>query len=155
MTSLQSPAVRTKSYAFPVTIEWLAGRTVSARVTGKQHVAIGPPVEFGGTDPVVWNPEDLLVASAASCLAVTYTGLAQKRGLHLSSLRVEGEGIVGTRDDQRFGFTEVNLQLRIVVPPPEAELATELAHEAHDRCLVAASLACTVDVEIDVGAAVE
>ena len=155
MTSLQSPTTRTKSYAFPAAVEWLAGRTVSARVTGKQHIAIGPPVEFGGTDPVVWSPEDLLVASVASCLAVTYTGLAQKRGLHLSSLRVEGDGVVGTREDSRFGFTELNLHLRIVVPPPEADVATELAHDAHDRCLVAASLAFPVDVEIDVRSAGE
>ena len=150
MTSLQSPTIRTKSYVFPAAVEWLAGRTVSARVTGKQHVAIGPPVELGGTDAAVWSPEDLLVASAASCLAVTYTGLAQKRGLHLSSLRVEGSGVVGTRDDNRFGFTELNLHLRIVVPSTEADVAKELAHDAHERCLVAASLACPVDVEVEV-----
>lgn len=155
MTSLQSPSVRTKSYVFPAAVEWLAGRTVSARVAGKQHIAIGPPVEFGGSDPVVWSPEDLLVASTASCLAVTYTGLAQKRGLHLSSLRVEGDGVVGLRDDNRFGFIELKLHLRIIAPPAEADLATELAHDAHERCLIAASLDLPVDVEIDVRAANE
>ncbi|HEX5450215.1 MAG TPA: OsmC family protein [Gaiellaceae bacterium] len=155
MSSVETPAIRAKSYAFPATIEWLAGRTVSARVAGKQHVAIGPPVEFGGGDPVVWSPEHFFVAAAASCLAVTYTGLAQRQGLHLSSLRVEGEGVVGTRDDGRFGFTGLKLQLRIVVPPAEADVATELAHEAHERCLVAVSLDLPVDVEIDVRAAGE
>lgn len=155
MTATDSSTVRPKTYVFPAVVEWLAGRTVSARVTGKQHVAIGPPVELGGPDPVVWSPEDLLVASTASCLAVTYTGLAQKRGLHLSSLRVEGEGVVGTRADHRFGFTELNLRLRIVVPPTEADVATELAHDAHERCLIAASLDLPVDVEIDVRSASE
>lgn len=147
---MTATATRTKRYLFPATVEWLAGRTVSARVAGKQHVAVGPPVEFGGTDPIVWSPEDFLVASAASCLAVTYAGAAQRRGVHVSSLRVEAEGVVGTRDDGRFGFTEVTLHLRIVVPPAEADVATDIAHEAHERCLVAASLACSVDVELDV-----
>ncbi|HEY2327944.1 MAG TPA: OsmC family protein [Gaiellaceae bacterium] len=151
----EAPSLRTKSYVFPSSIEWLADRTVSAKVSGKQHIAVGPPLEFGGTDSLIWSPEDFLVASAASCLAVTYTGLAQRQGVHLSSLRVDGDGVVGTRDDGRFGFTELNLRLRIVVPPSEADAATEVAHAAHERCLVAASLAVPVEVEIDVRSTAE
>lgn len=144
------PTTRAKSYDFPATVEWLAGRTVLASVEGKQHVAVGPPQEFGGTDPVVWSPEDFFVAAAASCLAVTFTGLVQRRGVHLSSMRVDAEGTVGTRRDGRFGFTELKLHLRIIAPPAEADRCAALAKEAEERCLVASSLALPVHVEIDV-----
>lgn len=146
---------RAKSYDFPATVEWLAGRTVLVSVDGKQHVAVGPPLEFGGTDPVVWSPEDLLVAAAASCLAVTFTGLAQRGGVHVSSMRVDGEGTVGTRRDGRFGFTDLKLHLRIVAPPADADRVALLAAEAEERCLVASSLALPVHVEIDVHSAGE
>jgi organic hydroperoxide reductase OsmC/OhrA len=153
--SSTAPAVRAKTHTFPVTVEWLAGRCVSTHVSGKQHVAVGPPLVFGGTDAAVWSPEDFVVAAVSSCLAVTLTGLAGRRGLHLSSLRVEAEGDVGARDDGRYGFTRVRLTLRAIVPPAEVELAEQLVRRAEETCLVAASLDLPVSTTFDVRAAAE
>jgi organic hydroperoxide reductase OsmC/OhrA len=148
-TTSPRPTVRTKEVLFPVSVEWIAGRSVLACVDGKPDVPIAPPPVFRGTDPTVWSPEDLFVSAAASCLAVTYTGLIERAGIRLASLRVDGEGTAGMRDDGRFGFTAVRLRLRAVVPPADLDNAAVLAAEAEEQCLVAASFALPVDVDVD------
>ena len=145
-------AARAKEFTFPVGVEWLGGRRMLATVEGKPGVAVMPPPVFRGTDPQTWSPEDLFVASAATCFAVTFTGLAERAGVHVASLRVDGAGTVGPRDDGRFGFTAVTLKVRIVVAPADVGTATELARKAEAQCLVAASFALPVHAELDVRA---
>ena len=144
------PAVRAKEFHFPVSTHWIGDRRVAVSVDGKQTVEITPPPEFRGTDPATWSPEDLFVASAASCLAVTFTGFASRAGLEYSSLDVDGDGIAGTRSDRRFGFTSLDLFLAVAVAPGDEAKARELAEQAEQSCLVAASLDLPVDVQIDV-----
>jgi len=141
---------RPKQFTFPLSVEWLGGRRVVALVQDKDEVAVAPPVVFRGTDPHAWSPEDLFVASAASCLAVTFTGLAERNDLQLASLHVGGEGVVGTREDGHFGFTALHLTMRVVVAPTEVETAQLLAEQAESNCLVSTSMALPVTVAIDV-----
>jgi organic hydroperoxide reductase OsmC/OhrA len=152
-TAPAQPTVRTKEISFPVTVEWLGGRRVLACVHGKPELTVSPPPVFRGTDPHAWSPEDLFVASAATCLAVTFTGLAERAAIHLASLHVGAAGVVGRRDDGRFGFTGTRLELRVAVGPGDLDVAAELARQAEERCLVSASFALPVEVEIDVRAA--
>lgn len=147
---MTTSAVRPKQFSFPVAVEWLGGRRVQAVVDDKPGVEVMPPPVFRGTDPHAWSPEDLFVAAAASCLAVTFTGLVERAGVSLASLHVDGSGICSTRDDGRFGFTSVQLQLRAVVPPGDVDTAMRLAHQAEEQCLVSASMALPVTAEIDV-----
>ena len=100
-----SPTVRLKEFHFPVSVGWLGERRVAASVHGKSPIEISPPPVFRGTDPTAWSPEDFFVAAAASCLAVTFTGLAGRAGLTYTSLNVDADGTAGQRPDGRFGFT--------------------------------------------------
>ena len=79
-TAEHLPRVRAKEFHFPLTVEWSGERRVAAKVEGKPPIEIAPPPVFRGTDPTTWSPEDFFVAAAASCLAVTFTGLAAKAG---------------------------------------------------------------------------
>ena len=106
-----APTVRPKEFHFPVSVEWIGERRVAAHVEGKPSIEITPPPVFRGTDPATWSPEDFFVAAAASCLAVTFTGLAARAGLTYTSLKVDGDGVAGKREDGRFGFTRL--------PPPD------------------------------------
>lgn len=137
---------------FPVGIDWLGERRVLARVAGKPDVVVAPPPEFRGTDPRAWSAEDLLVSAAAACLAVTFTGLVERADVHLASLRVDGEGVVGPRADGRFGFVAVKLRLHATVAAGDVERAIDLAEQAEARCLVAASLALPVTVDTEIHA---
>jgi organic hydroperoxide reductase OsmC/OhrA len=140
--------VRPKEFRFPLTVDWTGGRRVAAQVAGKHVLEVAPPLVFRGTDPTTWSPEDLLVAAAASCLAVTFTGLAERAGLSYSLLKVDADGVAGGRDDGRFGFTRILLRLQ--VESEQAEQARELAEQAERDCLVAASLDLPVETLIDV-----
>ena len=147
------PHVRPKEFHFPVAVEWLDDRRVCTHVEGKQAIQVTPPPEFSGVDPSTWSPEDFFVAAAASCLAVTFTGLAEKASLEYRRLRVDADGIAGLRDDGRFGFTRVVLRLRVEVAHGDEELARGIAGRAEAKCLVAASLDLPVETSIDVSTA--
>ncbi len=153
-TSTARPAgtVRAKEFHFPVAVDWVAGRRVTARVEGKPAVDVAPPPVFRGTDPDVWSPEDFFVAASASCLAVTFTGLAERAGLVFDRLTVSADGVAGMRADGSFGFTRLQLRLEIDVSPGDEAQARELAQRAEETCLVSASLALPVETAIEVRA---
>jgi organic hydroperoxide reductase OsmC/OhrA len=133
-------SVRAKEFHFPVKVEWLGERRVAARVEGKPAIEITAPPVFRGSDPTTWSPEDFFVAAAASCLAVTFTGLAVRAGLAYTSLSVEGDGVAGKRADGRFGFTRLRLRLAVETDPADEPQARRLAEHAEQTCLVSASL---------------
>jgi organic hydroperoxide reductase OsmC/OhrA len=143
-------ALRTKEFHFPLSVEWTGARRVTAYVEGKPPIEITPPPVFRGTDPSTWSPEDFFVAAAASCLAVTFTGLAARAGLTYTSLKVDADGVAGTRADGRFGFTRLLLRLEIETEPADETQAHALAEKAERTCLVSASLDLPVETVIDV-----
>jgi organic hydroperoxide reductase OsmC/OhrA len=148
-TETRTP-VRAKEFHFPLTVDWTGERRVAVAVEGKPAIEITPPPVFRGTDPTTWSPEDFLVAAAASCLAVTFTGLAARAGLAYSELHVDADGVCGRRDDGRFGFTRILLRLRLSTDPSEEGQARRLAEQAEQDCLVSASLDLPVETEIEV-----
>jgi len=143
--------MRAKEHSFPVEVELHHGRTVCVGVEGKAELGVMPPPAFyRDADPAVWSPEDLLVAAAASCLAVTITGAAERDGLPIVDLSVDAAGVVSRREDGRFGFTRIEQHVRISVPAGEAKHAREVVAGAEASCLVAASLDCEMQTEVEV-----
>jgi organic hydroperoxide reductase OsmC/OhrA len=147
-TTERASAVRAKEFHFPLTVEWAGGRRVTTHVDGKHAIEVTPPPVFRGTDPTTWSPEDFFVAAAASCLAVTFTGLAERAGLEYGSFTVDGDGVCGRRDDGRFGFTRLQLTFRIEAD--DAAEARRLVEQAEDNCLVSASLDLPVETVFEV-----
>jgi organic hydroperoxide reductase OsmC/OhrA len=144
----QTPTVRAKEFHFPLRVEWTGARRVAAEVDGKPPIEITPPPVFRGTDPTTWSPEDFFVAAAASCLAVTFTGLAERAGLDYTELAVDADGVCGRRDDGRFGFTRLQLQLELETDTARVGEAQQLAEEAEENCLVSNSLDLPVETTI-------
>jgi peroxiredoxin-like protein len=149
-TATAAPAVRAKEIHFPLSIDWVGERRVRAKVEGKAAVEITPPPVFRGTDPATWSPEDCFVAAAASCLAVTFTGLAERAGLTYSRLHVDADGVCGRRADGHFGFTRVLLRIQLDTGPADAAEARRLVEQAEASCLVSASLDLPVETMIEV-----
>jgi organic hydroperoxide reductase OsmC/OhrA len=142
-----------REFHFPASVTWEGGRRTSARVEGKQAIGIAPPPEFRGTDPDTWSPEDFFTTAAASCLAVTITGLAERAGVPLRALEVDGDGVVGKREDGHFGFVRVDQRVRLETDPGFEERAREIVDEAEAGCLVAVSLDLPLHTEVDVAVA--
>jgi organic hydroperoxide reductase OsmC/OhrA len=143
-------AVRPKEFHFPLAVEWVGERRVATQVEGKPTIEVTPPPVFRGTDPTTWSPEDFFVAAAASCLAVTFTGLAARGGLTYSELKVDADGVAGMRADGHFGFTRLLLRLEVETDPSNEAQARQLAEQAEETCLVSASLDLPVETEIEV-----
>ena len=151
MSAAATPTVRPKEFHFPLAVQWEGSRRVAACVEGKDAIEIAPPPVFqGGEDPAIWSPEDLLVAAAATCLAVTFTGLAGRAGLAYDCLKVEADGVCSVRSDGRFGFTRLLLKLELKTDATEEPLARELAQRAEENCLVSASLDVAVETVVEV-----
>src|SRR6266511_3842416 len=149
-TGSSTAAVRPKEFHFPLLVEWIGERRVAAQVEGKPAIEITPPPVFRGTDPATWSPEDFFVAAAASCFAVTFTGLAARSGLSYSKLKVDADGIAGMRAERRFGFTRLLLHLEVETGRADEAQARQLAQKAEETCLVSASLDVPVETEIEV-----
>lgn len=146
-------SVRPKEFHFPLSVEWTGGRRVAAKVEGKPTIEIATPPVFRGTDPSTWSPEDFFVAAAASCLAVTFAGLAATADLSYAALKVDADGVVGLRAEGRFGFTRLLLRLEVEVEAGYEEEARKLAEKAEAGCLVSVSLDLPVETAIEVRAA--
>jgi organic hydroperoxide reductase OsmC/OhrA len=144
-------AVKSKEIRFPVQVEWRRDRTVAVQVPGKPELEIAPPPEFWPeADPRVWSPEDAFGAAAASCLAVTILGRAEREQLPLLGLLVEARGFVGRRPDGRFGFVRLEQRVEIATEPGDEQRARELVEAAEQGCLVTVSLDLPVEMTVDV-----
>jgi organic hydroperoxide reductase OsmC/OhrA len=141
---------KAKKFDFPVGVRWLAGKRTVVSVPGKDELEVATPPEFKGGVEGVWSPEDLFVASVASCFTVTLVGIADRRGIPLRSLAVGGSGVVTQRHDGRFGFAETVLHVELATDPDFEQEAAEAARAAELGCLVASSVDLPVRVELSV-----
>ena len=139
-----------REFRFPVQIDWQGGRRTSVRVEGKQPLAVATPPEFKGTDPDLWSPEDAFVAAVGSCLAVTIVALFERERLPLRGLDVRAEGVVGRREDGRFGFVRIEQHVSLQTDDGHEDAARALVAKAEVGCLVSASLDLPVETTVEV-----
>jgi organic hydroperoxide reductase OsmC/OhrA len=139
-----------KAYDFPLSVRWTSGRRTVVSVPGKDDLEVATPPEFKGGVEGVWSPEDLLVASVASCFAVTMLAVCERREVPIHGLEVGGSGHVTRRKDGRFGFTEIVLHAAVDTDPGREPEAEEAAEASERGCLVSCSVDFPVRLELDV-----
>jgi organic hydroperoxide reductase OsmC/OhrA len=106
---------------------------------------VPPPMSDGaGVDP-----EEALVASAASCHMLWFLSLAQAAGFDVKSYSDSAEGEMGRIGPGRMAITRIVLRPEIdfAARKPSAEEIARLHHEAHERCFIANSLNSEIVVE--------
>jgi len=140
----------TNAYRFPVSVRWLEGRQTEASVHGKPPLHVATPPEFRGGVTGVWSPEDLLVGAAASCYTVTLVAVAERRGVPIRGLTVEGSGLITQRDDGRLGFTLIELLVELDTEPGHEEAAERAAQAAEKGCFVSMALDVPLRVHVQV-----
>ncbi len=139
-----------KTFRYPVSVFWQGGRVTRASAFDKPDLRVATPPEFRGGVPGVWSPEELLVAATASCFSLTLTAVAEKMQVPLLRLEVTGTGHLSKRDDGRFGFTAIELDVHLETATGHAaERAEEAAMIAEERCLVAMALDVPVHVNLE------
>ena len=101
------------------------------------------------SDPFGVDPEEALIASAASCHMLWFLSLAQKAGWDIASYDDDAVGEMGRVGPGRFALTRITLRPRIAFSgrEPSAADLDALHHEAHERCFIANSLKAEIVVE--------
>lgn len=101
------------------------------------------------SDPAAVDPEEALVASAASCHMLSFLWVAHKAGFEVQSYVDDAEGEMGRIAPGRMAVTRIALRPRIAFsgPAPDAATLDRLHHEAHEACFIANSLRTEIVVE--------
>ena len=100
------------------------------------------------SDPAAVDPEEMLVASAASCHMLWFLDLARRAGLDVASYRDRAEGEMGRNDAGRIAILRITLrpEIQFAGTPPDPATLERLHHEAHERCFIANSLTSEIVV---------
>ena len=102
------------------------------------------PAQFSSETSV--DPEELFVASLASCHMLWFLDFARRAGLDVRSYRDQAVGEMGKNAQGRTAILKVTLRPRAECEADAAALA-ELHHKAHDACFIANSVSTQVLVE--------
>jgi organic hydroperoxide reductase OsmC/OhrA len=88
------------------------------------------------------DPEEMLVASLASCHMLFFLDFARRDGYVVDAYVEKAEGVMGKDDRGRMAVTQVRLQPQVIWAgdkKPTPEELRELHHKAHEACFIANS----------------
>lgn len=128
-------------------VRWNGGEPGDIRAhaieLAEQTLAASSASEFGG-DSKRADPEELFVASLSSCHMLWFLALARAEKVDVAAYEDAAEGTLdGTR------FVRVVLRPHVVFDS-EVDAATveSLHRRAHERCFIANSVTCPVEVDL-------
>lgn len=127
-------------------------REYRADFPGKPSITGSSDPAFRG-DPLLHNPEDLLVLALSSCHMLSYLALAALEGLEVVAYEDDARGTM-LQEGRGGRFTEVVLRPRVTVAPGSDRSRAEALHEeAHQTCFIANSVNFLVRHEAEIALA--
>jgi len=140
-----------KTHAYAVDIEWvgnLGAGTATYAGYNRDHVirAAGKADIVGSADPAFrgdkarWNPEELLLASVATCHKLWYLHLCCDAGIVVTDYRDHATGEMVMNADSSGQFSQVLLSPVVTIAAGDAELAKQLHGKVGDLCFIARSV---------------
>lgn len=110
---------------------------------------IAAPKEFNGPGDK-WSPEELLVASVANCLILTFRAVANASNLEWSELSCEAKGTLDMIE-RKTQFTELHINISLEInSSDDKEKALKLLEKAENSCLVTNSLTAETHLKANV-----
>ena len=137
-----------KAFRFASSVHWRGGRLTRASAQGKPALDVATPPEFKGGVEGVWSPEELLVAATASCFAVTLAAVAERSGVELKTIDIDGLGHVERGTDGPFGFVAIELTVEVESESEAPETVQRLVSDAKRLCIVSLALDVPVHVRL-------
>ncbi|MEM2141886.1 MAG: OsmC family protein [Candidatus Thorarchaeota archaeon] len=140
-----------ETHQYALTVRHLHEKIVNVSIKGKEDFRVSTPPDFWPEAPGdVLSPEDLFVASVASCYGVTLAGIAERSHVKLKGFTIEAEGRL-KRGEKGWEFENITLHANIgASSEKDIESIEKVAERAHTYCLVSNSLKCPVLVQIEV-----
>ena len=102
------------------------------------------------SDASAVDPEELFVASLASCHLLWFLSLAAAAGHRVERYRDDADGTLARDGDGQLAMTRVTLRPAVRwsgAPQPDAAAVSALHHRAHDACFIARSVRCEIVCE--------
>jgi organic hydroperoxide reductase OsmC/OhrA len=124
--------------------EWRFDGGAVVRASSSPAVVPVPMSDASGVDP-----EEALVASAASCHMLWFLSLAHQAGFIVDRYSDAAQGRMGQDERGRIALLTIHLRPEILFAgrQPSRDELDRLHHDAHERCFIANSLRSTILVE--------
>lgn len=137
----------TNEHAYRVSAWWTSGRSGLVKSDSAPNaIHFTAPAEFGGLEGR-WTPEELLLASVASCYTTTLRAIAGAARFNFTDLQVEASGTV-RKARSGYEFTQIVLRPNLMIASvEERDRALDLLQRAEKLCLVSRALGPTVTFE--------
>lgn len=125
-------------------------RTHQVRFGGGMTIDASSAPEFLGKANLP-NPEELFVASIASCLMLTFLYVAAMQGLELTEYESESVGMLSKNAEGKLAVTQVVVRpkLQFSGDAPSAMELHNLFEKAHAQCFISNSVKATVSVVLE------
>ena len=118
------------------------------------NIDVAPPAQFGGPGDK-WSPEDLLMASIANCLVLSFRAIARASRLEWDSIECVSEGVLD-KVERKVQFTSVLSRVRLFIPTADSkEKAEKLLIKAEQTCLISNSMSCNSHIEYEISVSSE
>jgi peroxiredoxin-like protein len=124
--------------------------TITTYSGGLEKLHIAAPKEFDGPGDK-WSPEELLIASVADCLILTFRAIAKASKLEWTNLTCEVNGTLD-RIDKINKFTEIHIKASLQInSQSDKEKALRLLEKSEQSCLITNSLNAQIYLETSIG----
>ncbi|WP_028007356.1 OsmC family protein [Solimonas flava] len=102
------------------------------------------------SDAAAVDPEELFVASLASCHMLWFLSIAAKHGFRVERYADAASGVMARDGQRRFAMTVVTLRPAVTFSDerrPTRDTLLAMHHEAHEQCFIANSVKTEVRCE--------
>lgn len=117
----------------------LYSKSHQIKIEGKSTLDVSAAKAFKG-DPMLYNPEDLLLSSLVSCHMMSYLYACSQNGIEVLEYSDNAEATLEVNPDGSGRFIEARLYPKVKISNPDKiELALELHQKANQLCFIANS----------------
>jgi organic hydroperoxide reductase OsmC/OhrA len=102
------------------------------------------PAQFSSESAV--DPEEMFVASIASCHMLWFLDFARRAKLDIMSYEDHAEGVMEKNAEGRTAITRVTLRPKIETEA-SADQLRQIHHQAHEACFIANSVKTEIRIE--------
>jgi organic hydroperoxide reductase OsmC/OhrA len=118
-----------------------------AEVPGSSSpTVVRPPL----SDPAAVDPEELFIASLATCHMLWFLDIVSRRGFRVDRYEDEAEGVMEKDAQGKVAITRVTLRPAVAFSGdklPTRDEIESLHHQAHQECFIASSVKTDVRCE--------
>ena len=141
-----SSRIVSKTFQYENNLRWNFSRVGHVASEGKPSLQVSSPPEFKG-EAGSWTPEDLFVASANTCLLLTFLAYVEREKIAVTSYESMASGTVEKVGDS-YRFTEIKVQPRVGLEDSAyAAQVADILQRAEKTCLIANSMRARMHVE--------